>query len=142
MENKICRGCKNWNNGEGGGDCLKCAKMLSRVPGVDTGRMRRQCNFQRASDFDKVVEKYREQPAPVVPQEIYEAIVTDPVSGIDRKLDVRKALDSLSTQQRRVVELRLEGASWSDVAQALGISRGAALNHYRRTISKLRKILE
>ncbi len=50
-----------------------------------------------------------------------------------------RAMESLSTQQRRCLDLRLEGLRYPEIASVLGISPSAVGEFLRRAIVRLRK---
>lgn len=84
-----------------------------------------------------VVNRYRPDPAPGVPTP--EHLVTTRDEG--RRLFA--ALDQLSQRQREVVIMRYySDASEAEIAETLGISRGAVKSHAHRAIASLRAIVD
>jgi RNA polymerase sigma factor (sigma-70 family) len=63
----------------------------------------------------------------------------DPAPGPDRALELREILDSLTPQQRRVIELRLSGCSQAMIASELAISRVAVTRLEQRALQHLRQ---
>lgn len=57
----------------------------------------------------------------------------------ERMLRFHRAIVNLSVQQRRCLDLRLEGLRYPEIAAVLGISASAVGEFLRRAIAKLRK---
>src|SRR3954469_4757261 len=84
-----------------------------------------------------VVEKYAPKGLPDAPSAENGAIVE-----LERSAVV-KALSSLPTRQREALVLRYYGdLSEADIAQTMGISRGAVKSHTARGMAALRSVLE
>ena len=68
------------------------------------------------------------------------AVVDGPGSGVDRRDAVRQGLATLSDRQREVLVLRYYlDLSEAEIADALGISRGAVKSHASRGAAALRE---
>jgi RNA polymerase sigma factor (sigma-70 family) len=67
-------------------------------------------------------------PASVEPEE----------SSLDQLLE--KSNVSLSTRERQILDLRLQGLRYSEVAGALGIGEGSVSRYLNRAFSKLRRL--
>jgi|SRR5579864_1025063 len=65
--------------------------------------------------------------------------VIDPAPGPDRRAELRQILDSLTSQQRRVIELRLSGCKQKLIAEQMGISRVAVTRLEQRALAHLRQ---
>ncbi|MCB0913681.1 MAG: sigma-70 family RNA polymerase sigma factor, partial [Propionibacteriaceae bacterium] len=74
------------------------------------------------------------------PTETIEKVdATDAVAGVDDRDEVRRMLDSLAPQQRRVIVLRyFDDLSEAEVAACLGISVGSVKSSCSRGIAALR----
>jgi RNA polymerase sigma-70 factor (sigma-E family) len=71
------------------------------------------------------------------------ASVEDHALGTESRAVVMAALDTLPTRQREVLVLRYySDLSEADIAETLGISRGAVKSHASRGLSSLRTTLE
>lgn len=57
----------------------------------------------------------------------------------ERVLRVHRAIQELSEQQRRCLQLRMEGLRYAEIAEALGISTPTVGEFLRRAIARLRK---
>jgi RNA polymerase sigma-70 factor (ECF subfamily) len=57
----------------------------------------------------------------------------------ERMLRFHRAMENLSEQQRRCLDLRLEGLRYPEIADVLGISASAVGEFLRRAIVRLRK---
>jgi len=58
----------------------------------------------------------------------------------ERTLRFHRAIEGLSEQQRRCLNLRLEGLRYPEIAEVLGISASAVGEFLRRAIVRLRKV--
>ena len=91
------------------------------------------------------LDKVRSRSAGELPLE--ESLVPDPRSDqsentLDRLL-LQTVLARLTEEERQIVILRsVEGFKHREIAELLGIPLGTALSKYRRSLSKLRKMLE
>lgn len=63
-----------------------------------------------------------------------------PILARELKLLLRRAIDSLPTQQRKVFELsRNEGFKYEEIAEQLGISTSTVRNHMIQALKKIRE---
>lgn len=85
-----------------------------------------------------LIDHWRKHKAIPVEAETFEALPS-PEPGADEEVLVRQALEQLSPDDRRLIELRFdEGLSFSDLARRLGISDDSARKRVSRLFRRLR----
>ena len=84
------------------------------------------------------IDRFR-KPGDVPTETIEKVDATDAVAGVDDRDEVRRMLDSLAPQQRRVIVLRyFDDLSEAEVAACLGISVGSVKSSCSRGLAALR----
>lgn len=68
--------------------------------------------------------------------------VNSPVSTVDRRIDLALMIEQLPEDHRQVILLReVEGMSYDEISQTLGIPRGTVESRIHRARASLRKLL-
>jgi RNA polymerase sigma-70 factor (ECF subfamily) len=68
--------------------------------------------------------------------------VSSPVATVDRRIDLAVMIQQLPEDHRQVILLReVEGMSYEEISQTLGIPRGTVESRIHRARASLRKLL-
>lgn len=71
-----------------------------------------------------------------------ENMLSDKEDNTDQRIDLERAFEKLTKEERQLVVLHLNGGfKFREIAEMLKIPTGTALWRYRKTINKLRNIL-
>lgn len=125
----VCYDCEHWNGGDGDKECLGCNKMLSRIPGIRSGRIKAP-----VIDLETL---YRDQ------GKHYKVLSEKEKADKVKRLEVLESLIKKmpKSRARDVAALYIKGLSFTEIGGKLGISNGAAHIYFKRAIFKLRKAI-
>jgi len=71
-----------------------------------------------------------------------ENMLSDKTDDADERIDLERAFEKLSSEERQIVTLHLNGGfKFREIAEIMNIPTGTALWRYRKAINKLRNIL-
>lgn len=71
-----------------------------------------------------------------------ENMLSDKTDDADARIDLERAFEKLSSEERQIVTLHLNGGfKFREIAEIMNIPTGTALWRYRKAINKLRNIL-
>ena len=86
-----------------------------------------------------LVDLYRKQgPESVALDSISEELATD--TTVDYSENIEDLMSKLGDEERRLMQMRLDGYDATEIAQAMGIERNAVYQRVNRIINKLRKV--
>jgi RNA polymerase sigma factor (sigma-70 family) len=115
-----CCGCKEWNDGEGTGECFKCKKIKGLLPSMNRGN-----------------KSITYLPHDYLITQIDATYDTDTQEILQH---CKKYRELFTPRQKEVMKLRMEGLSHRAIAARLGMSRGSVYNSIKKCMKKVKGI--